>query len=127
MITQIQPDELTAKIIGCCFAVHRELGPGFPERVYDRALRTALKAKGVAHTAGASFRVSFQGTPVGTFQVDLLVGQRVVVEVKAVTGPLPRIFEAQLRAYLKAAHIPVGLLVNFGSTSCQVRRFAHSR
>ena len=115
-------DELTERIIGCCFAVHRELGPGFPEKIYHAALQLALKKAGVGCEGGRRFRVSFQGARVGEFQLDLLVENRVVVEVKAVTGMMPKVFAAQVLAYLKAAKLPIGLLVNFGNKSCQIRR-----
>lgn len=119
-------DTLAEQIIGCCFAVHRELGPGFPEKIYHHALELALKKSGVAFESGKQFRVLFQGDQVGEFQLDLLVEDRVVVEVKAVAGFMPKVFEAQVLAYLKAAKMPAGLLVNFGNASCQVRRLVVS-
>ena len=118
----MQNDQLTEQIIGCCFVIHRELGPGFPERVYQNALENSLEEAGISFAREKEFRVRFRGASVGSFKVDLLVEQRVVVEIKAVTGMLPKVFEAQVLAYLKAAQLPVGLLVNFGNTSCQVRR-----
>ena len=130
MITQIerrtQSDPLTAQIIGCAFSVHRALGPGFPERVYQAALAASLTAAGLSVELERRFKVAFQKTIVGEFQVDLLVGGRAVVEVKAVIGAMPKVFGAQVLAYLKAAGLPVGLLVNFGNTSCQVKRFSLS-
>ena len=119
----MEKDKLTEQIIGCGFAVHRELGPGFPEKIYHNALQLALQKAGLAVDTGKRLGVSFGGARIGTFQVDLLVEERVVVEVKAVSGTMPKVFEAQVLAYLKAAKLPVGLLVNFGNTSCQVRRF----
>lgn len=113
---------LTERIIGCCFAVHRELGPGFPERIYHRALEIALRGAGVGFESGKRFRVSFQGTRLGEFEVDFMIKDGVIVEVKAVLGIMPKAFEAQLLSYLKAAQIPVGLLVNFGNPSCHVKR-----
>ncbi len=71
--------------------------------------------------------MQFEGATVGSFQVDLLVDECVVVEVKAVTGMMPKVFEAQVVAYLKATQLPVGLLVNFGNVSCQVRRLGLKR
>ena len=70
--------------------------------------------------------VMFDGVQIGEFHVDLLIEGRVILEVKAVTGVMPKVFEAQLLAYLKAAKKPVGLLVNFGNPSCQVKRLALS-
>ncbi len=118
-------DELTQRIIGCCFAVHRELGPGFPEKIYHVALEKSFGKEQIPYTSEQSFRVAFQGEPVGLFKADLVVQGRVVIEVKAVTGVLPKVFESQVIAYLKATQLPVGLLVNFGNGSCQVRRLVH--
>lgn len=116
-------NELTKRIIGCCFTVHRELRPGFPEQVYHRALELALQKAGLGFESGKRLRVSYQGAEVGEFRVDVLVEKQVLVEIKAVTGMLPKVFSSQVIAYLKAARLPVGLLVNFGNVSCQVRRF----
>ena len=130
MITQMErktkDDPLTRQIIGCAFEVHRALGPGFPERVYRTALATSLTAAGLSVEPERRFKVTFQKAIVGEFQVDLFVGGRAVVEVKAIIGTMPKVFGAQVLAYLKAADVPVGLLVNFGNTSCQVRRFSLS-
>jgi len=120
----MEHDALTERVIGCCFSVHRELGPGFPERIYHNALEQALGQADIIFASETPFRVSFRGTPVGSFHVDLLVEGRVIVEVKAVSGTMPKVFEAQILAYLKAAKVPVGLLVNFGNSSCHVRRLA---
>lgn len=114
----MKDDTLTQRVIGCCFTVHSQLGPGFPEKIYHKALERVLGTSGIAFAS----EKKFQGATVGSFKVDLLIEERVVVEVKAVTGPLAKIFEAQVVAYLKAARLPVGLLVNFGNASCQVRR-----
>ena len=116
-------EQLTEKIIGCCFAVHRELGSGFPEKVYQNALQISFRKAGVSFESKRRVRVSFQGMRVGEFEMDLVVEDSVVVELKAVSGMMPRVFGAQLISYLKAAGLPVGLLVNFGNPSCQVKRF----
>src|SRR3989338_6963680 len=124
LITQIKPqrDQLTKRGIGCCFAVHNSLGPGFPERVYQSALAISLKKAGLAVERERRFPVAFEGQIVGDFHADLLIEQRLIIEVKAVTGAMPKVFDAQLLAYLKAATVPVGLLVNFGNQSCEVKR-----
>ena len=122
----MQNDPLTERVIGCCFKVHRQLGPGFPERIYHNALRLALKKVGLNLESGKRYGVSYEDAKVGEFQVDLLIEGQVVLEVKAVTGVMPRVFEAQVLAYLKAAKLPVGLLVNFGNKSCQIRRLVAS-
>ena len=135
MITPIKTDKamnlegkdlLTEQIIGNCYKVHNALGPGFPEKVYQAALLTRLRAERFMVEREHCFKVLFEGAQVGEFHVDLLVEKRVIVEVKAVIGVTPQVFSAQVLAYLKAACIPVGLLVNFGNPSCEVRRVALS-
>lgn len=122
----MQNDPLTERVIGCCFKIHRQLGPGLPEKIYHNALRLALKKAGLNLQSGKRYSVSYEDTKVGEFQVDLLIEDRVVLEVKAVTGMMPKVFEAQVLAYLKAARLPIGLLVNFGNKSCQIRRLVAS-
>src|SRR3989338_7318772 len=119
----MEQEKLTEKIIGCCFAVHRELGPGFPEKIYQNALQLALNKAGISCESKRRVRVSFQGTRVGEFEMDLVAEGGVVIEVKAVSGIMPKLFGAQVLSYLKSAELPVGLLVNFGTPSCQVKRF----
>jgi len=124
MITQIEAekDTLTERIIGSCFKVHRALGPGFPEKVYHAALMTDLRRAEIVVESERNFNVMFQGVAVGEFRCDLLIERSVIVEVKAIVGVMPKVFAAQLVAYLKAAQLPVGLLVNFGNLSCEVKR-----
>ena len=123
----MQRDELTESIIGCCYEIHSELGPGFQEKIYHSALKKALEQKGIPFSTEKRYGVVFQEAQVGSFRVDLLVGESVVVEVKAVHGLMPKVFESQVLAYLKAAGLSVGLLVNFGNNSCQIRRLMLNR
>jgi GxxExxY protein len=115
-------DPLTAKIIGGCYQVHRELGPGFIERIYLNALKVALKKLELDYEEEKEFSVSFQQEKVGKFRTDLVIENKVILELKAVAGRMPKVFEAQVISYLKAAGLKVGLLVNFGNRSCEVRR-----
>ena len=131
MITQIKKDQpmksdgrdpVTERIIGHCFKVHRTLGPGFPEKVYQAALLIELEKASFQVQRERAYDVLFHDERVGKFHIDLLIDQSVIIEVKAVTGPMPAVFSTQLLTYLKAAQLPVGLLVNFGNPSCQVKR-----
>lgn len=115
-------DPLTERIIGCCFKVHSELGLGFNERVYHNALKLALKQEGLKYQTEKSFKVSYQGISVGSFKADLIIEDKVIVELKALTGNIPNIFESQVLSYLKASGLKTGLLVNFGNRKCQVKR-----
>ncbi len=114
--------DLTSKIIGCAFSVSNELGAGFLESVYEKAMVVALSDAGVRVQAQVPISVCFRGRPVGDFYADLLVGESVIVELKAVPALTPQ-NEAQIIDYLNATGIPVGLLINFGNPKLQYRRF----
>ncbi len=105
--------QLTRKIIGAFFDVYKELGYGFSEKVYENAFLLALEEQGLQAEAQKSVQVYFQGQIVGTYIVDILVENKVILELKAVQQ-ISDIHEAQLLNYLKATKIEVGLLFNFG-------------
>ena len=113
---------LTRRIIGACYDVHNALGPGFVERTYLQALKLALEKEGLNCVAEKSFQVSFEGKQVGFFRSDLLIENKVIVELKSLEGSIPKLYESQVLSYLKAAKLKVGLLVNFGNRKCVVRR-----
>ncbi|MDW8241532.1 MAG: GxxExxY protein, partial [Acidobacteriota bacterium] len=113
--------ELTEKIIAACIEVSNELGSGFLESVYERALLIALAEKGLTAQAQVPLQVVFRGHVVGEFYADILVERRVVIELKAAKA-LTSEHEAQLLNYLKATGIKVGLLVNFGKPRLEWRR-----
>src|SRR3989338_10639170 len=98
------------------------LGPGFNEKIYHNALKLALKADNLSYETEKRYEVSYEDKQVGVLRIDLIVEDKVVVEVKAITGMIPKIFEAQVLSYLKITGYKVGLLINFGSKSCQIRR-----
>lgn len=99
-----------------------KLGPGFVERIYLTALKVALKKLELNYQEEKEFWVSFQGENIGKFRADLIVENRVIVEIKALESRMSRIFESQVISYLKASGLNVGLLVNFGNRRCEVRR-----
>jgi len=113
--------ELTGQIIGCAMKVHRALGPGFLESVYERALVVELRKAGLAVEIQRRMDVTYDGVIVGSFAADLIVGNRVIVENKAVTTLLPA-HEAQVVNYLTATGLDIGLLLNFGAASLQFKR-----
>jgi len=92
------------------------------ERIYLNALKIALEKLSLQFAAEKEFAVTYDERPAGKFRVDLFVENQVIVELKAVEGRMPKIFESQVISYLKASGIKVGLLVNFGNRSCEVRR-----
>lgn len=114
-------EELTKKILAACFEVCNELGPGFLESVYQNALLIALKDKGLAAKSQFPISVSFRGEPVGAFLADIVVDDKIILELKTVSALAP-IHKAQVINYLKATGIEVGLLINFGSSKLEYRR-----
>lgn len=119
-------DTVTKKIIGCCFEVHRKLGPGFNEKVYQNALKTSFDKADLKYQSEKAFDVIYDDKKAGNFRVDMFVEDKVILEIKAIIGNMPRIFESQLISYLKASDIKIGLLVNFGNRSCQFKRLVNN-
>ncbi|HEY3451098.1 MAG TPA: GxxExxY protein [Myxococcales bacterium] len=101
-------------MIGAAIAVHRELGPGYPEVVYQRALALELRALAVPFEREKPFSVSYRGVPVGNGQLDFLVAGMLVVELKSVETVV-EVHRAQVAAYLKALGLQLGLLINFNT------------
>ncbi len=118
-------DPLTEKVIACCFEVHKELGPGFQEKVYHNALKVLFEERDIKYESEKEFDVFFHGKKVGVFRCDLLIEQIAIVELKSVTGIMPILFRNQLISYLKASKIKTGLLINFGNQSCQIKRVSY--
>ena len=118
-------DKITEKIIGCCYTVHTALGPGFNEKIYSNALQITLKKACLSFVAEKEFIVLFENQQIGKFRCDLLVENSVIVELKSVMGFQPKLFQNQLISYLKASKIKTGLLINFGNTSCEVKRLSY--
>ncbi len=116
-------DPLTEKIIGCCFKVHTELVPGFNERIYQNALKLAFKESDIKFETEKEFIVYYQDKKVGSLKLDLLIEDKVILELKALSCDTPEVFKYQILSYLKASSLHVGLLVNFGNKSCQIKRF----
>ena len=116
--------ELTEKIIGLCLDVHRNLGPGFPEKVYHKALELVFSKNDFDYDSEKEFNVMFLNKLVGKFRVDFVINKKVIVEIKAITGDLPEVFKAQVISYLKASGLEVGILINFGNDKLNVKRLA---
>jgi GxxExxY protein len=114
-------EDLTSNILAACFEVSNELGAGFLESVYEKALLIALREKGLQASAQVPIQVSFRGHNVGQFYADILVENTIVVELKTASALTPE-HKAQLINYLKATGIEVGLLVNFGQPKLEYRR-----
>jgi GxxExxY protein len=114
-------NNITFAINGAIFEVNRILGPGFLEKVYENALLIELRARGLKADAQAPITVSYKENIVGEYFADILVEDKVIVELKTVER-LDKVHEAQLLNYLKATDIKVGLLVNFKNTKAEIKR-----
>ena len=114
-------EELTAKALESCFEVAKELGAGFLESVYEKALLIALQEKGLDVKSQFPLSVKFRGHVVGEFYADILLEGKVMIELKAVRTLTPE-HQAQLINYLNATGIEVGLLVNFGNPRLEYKR-----
>ena len=114
-------EELTENILGACFEVMNELGSGFLESIYEKALLIALREKGLKADSQKPISVSFRSEAVGDFYADIIVEDQVIIELKTVKSLLPE-HQAQVINYLTATGIEVGLLVNFGSSRLEYKR-----
>jgi len=113
-LTKKELDELTEKIIGIAISVHKELGPGLLEKVYQKCLMIALKENGFHVESEVPVEVIFHGQKISdeAYRIDLLVENTVVLELKSVSKN-SELFKKQLGTYLKLADKPCGLLINF--------------
>ena len=114
-------EALSGRIIEAAIAVHTEFGPGFLESVYEQALRVALAHGEIPYESQKEVPVFFEGEEVGRHRLDLLVDGEIVVEIKAVKA-LEDVYFAQVKSYLKATRLRVGLLLNFNAPTLVVKR-----
>ncbi|MFI5457026.1 MAG: GxxExxY protein [Isosphaerales bacterium] len=105
-------DVVAHAVIGAAIEVHRHLGPGYLESVYQNAMQVELTARSITFEQKKTVEVFYKGQPVGEGEIDLFVGGLLVVELKAVEALAP-IHKAQIISYLKAMRRPLGLLINF--------------
>jgi len=121
MTDQYLYSDLTGKIIGCAMEVHKTMGNGFQEVIYQRALEIEMSLKGLKFSREHEMQVFYKGYEIGTHRVDFFVEDKVMVEIKAVIQ-LEDVHLAQAINYLEAYGMDVGLLINFGARSLQFKR-----
>ena len=114
-------ENLTERILKACFDVAAELGAGFLESVYQKALMVALEQDGLNVKMEVPLRVKYRNIVVGEFYADLLVEEKIIIEIKTAKD-IASEHQAQVINYLKGTGIEVGLLVNFGSPRLQYKR-----
>jgi GxxExxY protein len=105
-------NEITEKIIGCAIKVHRNLGPGLLESIYENALCFELNQINVKYEKQLKIPIVYKGLSLGEYRLDILVENEIIVEIKAVNRYDP-VFEAQMLTYLKVTGKKLGLLMNF--------------
>jgi GxxExxY protein len=119
--TKFHHGELTDRIIACAILVHKELGPGFLESIYENAIALELNDQQIEYCRQLPVQIRYKGTLIGTQRLDLVIDNKVVVELKAVK----EINDAHLAtclSYLKATHLQVGLIINFSAAKIRIRR-----
>jgi GxxExxY protein len=130
MITMINEQykysELTSKIIGCAMTVHKSLGNGFQEVIYQRALEIEMRLVDISFTREYEMPIFYREEQIGTRRVDFLVDGIISVELKAITK-LEDVHLAQAINYLEAYNLEIGLLINFGETSLNFKRLTNKK
>lgn len=119
--TKEETNDLTRRVIGCAMEVHRQLGNGFQEVVYQRSLSIELNLNNIAHERELEMPLLYKGYNVGTRRVDFFVEDCLMVEIKAIEQ-LEGVHKAQAINYCEAYHVSDGLLINFGAQSLQFHR-----
>jgi GxxExxY protein len=117
-------DLLSERIIGAAIQVHRELGPGFLESIYEEALKVELSKSQIKYETQKEIKIKYRDVDVGSHRLDMIVENQIIVELKA-TKDLVDVHYAQLRSYLKATGFKVGLLLNFAKPTVEIKRIVN--
>ena len=126
MPTALIEGELSERILGCCIQVHRVLGPGFLEKIYEEALAIELAKAGLEFERQKIVPLFYEGKAIGEHRLDYLVAARVVLELKA-CQKIEDVHLATARSYLKATGLQLALVVNFAKPTVEIRRVVLSR
>lgn len=118
--------DLTHNVIGAAMKVHRLLGNGFQEKIYQRALEVEFRKRGISNQRELEMDIFYEDEHIGTRRVDFLVADRISVELKAISK-LDDTHLAQGLNYLEAYNLEIGLLINFGAPSLEYRRLYNRR
>lgn len=119
-------EDLTHKIIGCAMQVHKTLGNGFQEVIYQRALAIEFEYENIAYEREKEMQIYYRDVEIGKRRVDFFVAESIMVELKAVIN-LEDVHLAQAMNYLEAYNMEIGLLINFGSKSMQFKRVHNNK
>jgi GxxExxY protein len=118
-------EDLTYKIIGVLYRVHTNLGCGFTEKVYQKAVGIELEKENLSYENEKEFEIEYSGQIIGRYRLDMVIEDKVIIELKAVER-MPKIYQEQMISQLKASPYEVGLLVTFGAPKLKYMRFARS-
>ena len=118
-------NDLSNRIIGIGIDIHKKLGPGFQERIYEEALRKELEKAGIEFEKQKVIQVDYDGQSLGTQRIDLLVDGEIIVEIKACNKIIP-LFRDQVISYLKTTDKRLGLILNFGRQKLEIKRVVHN-
>ena len=121
----LYPD-LSYKVMQAVFEVHNTLGPGFTEDIYEAALALELAFQGIPFERQVPIQVHYKDHFVGNYRLDMVIDQKIILELKAITE-LNDIFQAQVRSYLCATGLQLGILINFGTKRVQSIRVPHTK
>ena len=123
MNNNLKHQNITQKIIGAAFEVHKFMGNGFQEVIYQRALAIEMRKAGLEFAREIEQDILYKDfqEPIGTRRTDFVVAREVLVELKAISA-LEDVHEAQILNYLKAYRLEIGLLLNFGAKSLEIKR-----
>jgi GxxExxY protein len=116
---------LSHRIIGVGVDIHKKLGPGFQEKIYEEALLTEFRKSGIGYEKQKVVRVDYEGQGLGNQRIDLLVNDEIILEIKACTKIIP-IHRDQVISYLKTANKKLGLILNFGRSKLEIKRVVHN-
>ncbi|MGI6454015.1 MAG: GxxExxY protein [bacterium] len=119
-------DPLTHKVIGCAMNVHNELGYGFQEIIYQRALEVEFKHANVDYIREHDIHILYKGQEIGTRRMDFLVGNQIMIEIKAL-AQLDDVHLVQALNYIEAFNLKIGLLLNFGAQKLEFKRLLNKK
>lgn len=119
-------EDLTRKIIGCAMEVHKQLGNGFQEVIYQRALAIEMQIQGLEYSREHEMQIQYKGHEIGSRRVDFFVDSIIMVELKALIN-LEDVHLAQAMNYVEAYNLEIGLLINFGAKSLQFKRVHNNK
>lgn len=123
-MTEILHKELSYAVVGAAQEVHRLLGPGFLEAIYEEALAHELTLRSISYVRQKLLNVNYKGLLLGEYRADFVIEEKIILEIKAMTALTPA-HESQALHYLTATSLRLALLINFGRESLQMRRIIH--